>query len=635
MIFYFATDYTGWIKSVNRVSPSTTVLVGETKDVGKFKIKIQVTENEKSKAFLDYATGNISAVHLKESLIQNNYFERKQLKSDDLKEYIAFRKGSGQAPEESNFIAFQVSGFLPIEFQVIFESDSLRAELEEKKQPMPPELSGSEFDSQIGEYHAKFTEKFESIFKLQEKNFTTSAVIMAQSALSNMLGGIGFFSGQSIVQSINNKEPVLYWPANLYTAVPSRSFFPRGFLWDEGFHNILISKWDLDLTKDIIGHWLDLMNAEGWIPREVILGEEARAKVPTEFWIQNNQYANPPTLFLPLAQVIHRVNQRIESSGQTTDENLDYAYLKKIYKRLNHWYNWFNNTQTGKLPFTYRWRGRVSDSKTELNPKTLTSGLDDYPRASHPNDQERHLDLRCWMALASKVMGDLSQIVEKSSSNAYKTHYEILKDNKLLDELHWSNTQYADYGLHSDRVKLVRQKPTDERTPPNSMPMIRFVEVEPTYQYVNSVGYVSLFPMLLELIDPQSEKLGKILDQIRDPKQLWTNFGLRSLGKNAPLYEKRNTEHDPPYWRSAIWININYLALKSLKHYSSVDGPNKDKAAKIYMELRANIMNNIIRNFETTGYIWEQYNDLTGRGQGSHPFTGWSALVVLIMADVY
>ena len=43
-----------------------------------------------------------------------------------------------------------------------------------------------------------------------------------------------------------------YWPTALYTAVPSRSFFPRGFLWDEGFHQIIIAQWNLDITKVII-----------------------------------------------------------------------------------------------------------------------------------------------------------------------------------------------------------------------------------------------------------------------------------------------------------------------------------------------------------------------------------------------
>ena len=85
-------------------------------------------------------------------------------------------------------------------------------------------------------------------------------------ALSNLVGGIGYFHGASKVQSVYNKEPVPYWTASLYTAVPSRSFFPRGFLWDEGFHylvNLVISQWDREISLDILAHWLDLVNVEG------------------------------------------------------------------------------------------------------------------------------------------------------------------------------------------------------------------------------------------------------------------------------------------------------------------------------------------------------------------------------------
>ena len=56
-----------------------------------------------------------------------------------------------------------------------------------------------------------------------------------------------------------------------------------------------------------MAHWLDLMNSEGWIPREQILGSEARAKVPSEFVVQSNKNANPPTLLLTLHSMVRSI----------------------------------------------------------------------------------------------------------------------------------------------------------------------------------------------------------------------------------------------------------------------------------------------------------------------------------------
>jgi hypothetical protein len=108
----------------------------------------------------------------------------------------------------------------------------------------------------------------------------------ARAALSNTLGSMGYFYGSSLVQlpprkhtnksagsspkSSPKSKPgklVQSAPRPLFTAVPSRSFFPRGFLWDEGFHQLLVQQWDLRASCDALAHWLDLMNVDGWIPR--------------------------------------------------------------------------------------------------------------------------------------------------------------------------------------------------------------------------------------------------------------------------------------------------------------------------------------------------------------------------------
>lgn len=206
-----------------------------------------------------------------------------------------------------------------------------------------------------------------------------------------------------------------------------------------------------------------------------------------------------------------------------------------------------------------------------------------------------------------------------------------------MNKLHWSefSESYADYGLHTDDVRLERPKPLPRQHNQN-MEMQRVVLKKPEYRLVDSTfGYVSLFPFLLQILEADSLQLGKILADLQKPELLWTPFGLRSLSKSSPLYMKRNTEHDPPYWRGQIWVNINFLATRALYKYSQIRGPYRELAQAIYKQLRNNIISNVMRQYFKTGYIWEQYNDRTGEGSGCRPFTGWTALVVVLMGEHY
>lgn len=108
---------------------------------------------------------------------------------------------------------------------------------------------------------------------------------------ANLVGGIGYFHGPSLVDrtfsqewdadetSASKSSPQLTEPRELFAATPSRSFFPRGFYWDEGFHLSLIGAWDNDLSLEIFRSWMNLADEDGWIAREQILGDEARSRV--------------------------------------------------------------------------------------------------------------------------------------------------------------------------------------------------------------------------------------------------------------------------------------------------------------------------------------------------------------------
>lgn len=644
LMFYAAADTQGSLQAHVEERNRLASITGFSEELGNFKITFRkpVTGELSSDKYASYNhLQTVSPGLEKLTEIVKHSLNRRFVYSPptgEKRQYIAVdtykpphqqhQQKPADTRKEGDFVVHQVTVQTPFQIEVLFESGS--------SHNRPNQLVGSIMTQELEKRKAEFDAKFEKTFGLESKGFSQAQIKFGKAALSNMLGGMGYFYGQSLVQSVYNEYPLLYPEGALFTAVPSRSFFPRGFLWDEGFHQLLLSKWDPQVTKEAIAHWMDLMNVEGWIPREQILGDEARSKVPAEFVVQRNENANPPTLFLALQGLI----EQLTSNPDKAASQPTLPFLRRLFPKLKTWFEWYNTTQTGPEPYSYRWRGRDKDTNLFLNPKTLTSGLDDYPRASHPSADERHVDLHCWMALSSGIMASIAQLLGEPHED-YKLLHDTLSDNNLLNKLHWSEQlrAFSDFGNHTENVSLMREKVyVPPGQPRHHFPvarLVRSVRKNPKPQFVNALGYVSLFPFLLHILQPDSPKLEHILQDMRDSQKLWTPYGLRSLSKADPLYMKRNTEYDAPYWRGPIWININYLAVRALHHYSNTEGPYKEKAAALYKELRTNIINNVYRQYVETGYIWEQYNDSTGRGQGSHPFTGWSALTVLMMAEQY
>ena len=128
---------------------------------------------------------------------------------------------------------------------------------------------------------------------------------------------------------------------------------------------------------------------------------------------------------------------------------------------------------------TFRWRGRNATTIYELNPGTLPSGFDDYPRATHPTDEEYHLDLRCWMALSAGVLVELARHAgDREFLAEIEQEAAQLSNVTQLDELHWDERvqRFADYGLHSEAVELV-----PEKTPQGDTVLVRKVGVHGIY----------------------------------------------------------------------------------------------------------------------------------------------------------
>ncbi len=326
--------------------------------------------------------------------------------------------------------------------------------------------------------------------------------------------------------------------------------------------------------------------------------------------VQRPTIANPPTHVLAVQNLLHVLNRtQMTAGGPGRHPTFFLSFLRHVVPAVHRHVQWFLRTQASDRPDSFRWHERTVAH-------CLSSGLDDYPRAEYLSSREGHVDLQSWMIMLCETMRDVTfWLANDSTADAASRAYYSAESaeyqqravglRSVLDELHWNakRRRYQDYSFHPNTSRK---------------------------EFTDHFGYVSLFPLLLRLIDPASPKLEAVLQQLSDPRELWSRHGIRSLSVSDPSFGKEEN-----YWRGAIWLNINYLTVSALHHYATRDGPYRQRASQLYQQLRANLVRTVFSQYQQTGYLWEQYDPASGKGRRSHPFTGWTSLIVLIMGEMF
>ena len=113
------------------------------------------------------------------------------------------------------------------------------------------------------------------------------------------------------------------------------------------------------------------------------------------------------------------------------------------------------------------------------------------------------------------------------------------------------------------------------------------------------------------------EKLEALVEHIKNKEEFNTKHRVPTLSKDDVNYNPLGE-----YWRGSVWAPTNYMVIKGL------ESRGFDKLAH---GIALNHVNNVVKVFENTGTLWENYSpENVKQGSISAPnFVGWTGFLPL------
>ena len=261
------------------------------------------------------------------------------------------------------------------------------------------------------------------------------------------------------------------------------------------------------------------------------------------------------------------------AAWRTYESTRNREFLEAVYPGLQRQYDyWWNTYHLGDALFD-----------------AGSPEIDNLPRAVGT----AQVDATAWMAFFARDMARIaSELRDPATAERYWVDRGRIQD--AINALLWDEESGFYYDMNA-RGQLTSYK-----------------------------SYRGTIALIAGVVPP--ERLPRILDALRDERQLLAPGGIRSLSAQSPMYTPGMAETGVnANWRGPVWLPINYLLVGAL---AEVD-------PGLASDVRDRLIAMVDRDWQLTGRFHEFFDADTGEGLGSDARAGWTALVANLIAEAW
>jgi putative isomerase len=247
----------------------------------------------------------------------------------------------------------------------------------------------------------------------------------------------------------------------------------------------------------------------------------------------------------------------------------DFQWIAPYYKKLADTLRFWEDTRQSPNGL-FRWFNGV-ESGVDNNPAVL----------DRPAVTTEGVDLQCYIDREYQAMAMVAAKLGKSADAArYRQKAGALA--RLIQEKMWSPADDMFFNIDSRTGHFVRVK-----------------------------EWTDFVPLWAGIATPQQVRLA-VTRHLLNPKEFWSQHGVRTLAADEPLYNPQSG-----YWRGPVWVISNYLLMHGLMNYGY---------RKPALSLAEETVKLLARDLKKTGGMNECYNPETGAPAGAGHFLSWDLL---------